>query len=38
MEAFVYGAEMVSTTKRWQCQVRLNRHRQVATAWSDADR
>ena len=38
MEALVYGAEMVSTTKRSQFQVRLNRAQQVATTWSDADR
>jgi len=38
MEALVYRAEMVSTTKRRQFQVRLNRARQVATNWSDADR
>jgi len=37
MEALVYGAEMVSTTKRRQFQVRLNRARQAATTWSDAD-
>jgi hypothetical protein len=38
MEAVVYGAEKVSTTKRRQFQVRLNRARQAATTWSDADR
>jgi hypothetical protein len=38
MEALVYGAEMVSTTKRRQFQVRLNRAQQAATTWSDADR
>jgi len=38
MEAVVYGAEKVSTTKHRQFQVRLNRARQVATTWSDADR
>jgi len=37
MEAVVYGAEKVSTTKRRQFQVRLNRTRQAATTWSDAD-
>jgi hypothetical protein len=37
MEALVYGAEKVSSTKRRQFQVRLNRARQVATTWSDAD-
>jgi hypothetical protein len=34
----VYGAEKVSTTKRWQFQVLLNRAWQAATTWSDADR
>jgi len=38
LEAVVYGAEKVSTTKRRQFQVRLNRARQAATTWSDADR
>jgi len=38
MEALVYGAEKVSTTKRRQFQVRLNRARQGAATWSDADR
>ena len=38
MEALVYGAEMVSTTKLTQFQVRLNRARQAATSWSDVDR
>jgi hypothetical protein len=38
LEAVVYGAEMVSTTKRRQFQVRLNRARQAAMTWSDADR
>jgi len=38
MEAVVYGAEKVSTTKHRQFQVHLNRARQVATTWSDADR
>jgi len=37
LEAVVYGAEKVSTTKRRQFQVRLNRARQAATTWSDAD-
>jgi len=37
MEALVYGAEKVSTTKCRIFQVRLNRARQVATTWSDAD-
>jgi hypothetical protein len=37
MEALVYGAEKVSTPKRRQFQVRLNRARQAATTWSDAD-
>jgi len=34
----VYGAEKVTTTKQRQFQVRLNRARQAATIWSDADR
>jgi len=38
MEAIVYRAEMGSTTKCRQFQVRLNRARQAATTWSDADR
>jgi hypothetical protein len=38
MEAVVCGAEKVSTTKCRQFQVRLNRARQAATTWSDADR
>jgi len=38
MEAVAYGAEKVSTPKRRQFQVRLNRARQAATTWSDADR
>jgi hypothetical protein len=38
IEALVYGAEKVSSTKRRQFQVRLNRARQAATTWSDADR
>jgi len=38
MEALVYGAEKVSSTKRSQFQVRLNRAWQAATTWSDADR
>jgi len=38
MEALVYGAEKVSTTKRRLFQVCLNRARQAATTWSDADR
>jgi hypothetical protein len=37
LEAVVYGAEKVSTTKRRQFQVHLNRTRQAATTWSDAD-
>jgi len=37
MEALVYGAEKVSTTKLRQFQVHLNRARQAATTWSDAD-
>ena len=38
IEVLVDGAEEVSSTKRWQFQVRLNRARQAATTWSDADR
>jgi hypothetical protein len=38
MEAVVYGAEKVSTTKHRQFQVRLNRARHTATTWSGADR
>jgi hypothetical protein len=37
IEALLYGAEKVSTTKRKQFQVHLNRVRQVATTWSIAD-
>jgi len=37
MEAVVYGDEKVSTTKRRQFQVCLNRAWQAATTWSDAD-
>jgi len=33
----VYGAEKVSSTKRRQFQVRLNRVRQAVTTWLDAD-
>jgi len=33
MDALVYGAEMVSTTKCGQFQLRQNRAWQVATAW-----
>ena len=38
MEVQVYGAEKVSTTKRRQFQVRLNRAQHAPTKWSDADR
>jgi hypothetical protein len=38
MEALVYGAEMVCTTKRRKFQVCLNTVQQAATTWSDADR
>ena len=38
MEVQLYGDEKVTTSKRRQFQVRLNRARQVATRWSDADR
>jgi len=37
MEAVVYGAEKVSKMKHRQFQVHLNRARQAATTWSDAD-
>jgi len=37
MEALVYGSEKVSTTKGRQFQVCLNRARQVATTWTEAD-
>jgi hypothetical protein len=37
MEAVVYGGEKVATTKCRQFQVPLNRSRQAATTWSDAD-
>jgi len=38
MEALVYGAEKVSSTKHTQFGICLNRARQAATTWSDADR
>jgi hypothetical protein len=38
MEAVVYGAEKLSTTKCRKLQMRLNIARQAATTWSDADR
>jgi len=37
MEVQVYGADKVTTSKWRQFQVRLNRARQAATKWSDAD-
>jgi hypothetical protein len=37
MDAVVYGAEKVSTTKRRQLQVLLNRSRQSGSTWTDAD-
>jgi hypothetical protein len=37
MEALVYGAEKVSSTKRIQFRVHLNRAWQAAITWSDAD-
>jgi hypothetical protein len=37
MEALVYGAEKVFSTKCRQFQVCLNRARQAATTWTDAD-
>ena len=38
MEVQLYGAEKVTTSKRRQFQVRLNRARRAVTIWSDADR
>jgi len=38
IEALVYGAEHVFSTKCRQYQVRLNEARHAATTWSDADR
>jgi len=38
MEVQVYRAEKVTTSKRRQFQVRLNRAQQAATKWSEADR
>jgi len=38
MEAQLYEAEKVTTSNQRQFQVRLNRARQAATIWSDADR
>jgi uncharacterized protein YabE (DUF348 family) len=37
MEAVVYGADNISTTKHRQFQVHLNRAGQAATTWSDDD-
>jgi len=37
MDTLVYGAEMFSTTKRRQFQVRLTRAQETATTWSAAD-
>jgi len=37
MEVQLHRAEKVTTSKRRQFQVRLNRARQAATIWSDAD-
>ena len=37
MEVQLYRAEKVTTSKRRQLQVRLNRARQAVTIWSDAD-
>jgi hypothetical protein len=37
IEALVYGADKVSSTSHRQFQVGLNRARQAATTWSDAD-
>ena len=38
MNVQLYRAEKVTTLKRRQFQVRLNRARHAATIWSDADR
>jgi len=38
MEALLYGAEKVSSTKRSQFQEHQNIARQAATTWSDTDR
>jgi hypothetical protein len=38
MQALLYGAEKVSTTKHRQFQVRLKRARHGATTWLDANR
>jgi len=38
MEVQVYGTEKVTRSKCCQFQVRLNRARQAATEWSEADR
>jgi len=38
MEVQLYGAEKVTTSKRRQFQVRLNRAQHAVTIWSDADR
>jgi flagellar motor component MotA len=38
MKSLVSGAEKVSTTKRRQFQVHMNKVWQAATTWSDADR
>jgi hypothetical protein len=38
MEALAYEAEKDSTPKHMQFQVCLNRAREAATSWSDADR
>jgi len=38
MEVQLYVAEKVTSSIRRQFQVRLNRGRQAATIWSDADR
>jgi hypothetical protein len=37
MEVHLYGAEKVTTSKRRQFEVLLNRARQAASIWSDAD-
>jgi len=37
MEVQLYGAEMVTTSQRWQFHTRLNWARHAATIWLDAD-
>jgi hypothetical protein len=37
MEALVYGAEKVSTTKHSRCQMRLDTAQNAVTTWPDDD-